>query len=455
MKKSLVCAFVILMITSAYSQIQENVNSLKHFQDTVFQSNLHDLKKEAVLNDPERILSTTHRDKNGYRVVEELWQGWDGSNWLNNRKYIYSYNSDDLLLERIMEFWIDNQWTIMGRLLYSYNNDGNVTEIVEEAYIDGEWDNSSLFSHFYDNNGLMTEKRYQYWINSDWVNDHRFLFVYDGENCIEESYEFWESEQWNYNYKILSTFNENNYLVEIINLNWENIEWLNNSKYTYTYDNENLLQEKLIELWYNDNWIVSSRNLYSYDENLNLIENLRQILTTTNWEDQSINSFDYDENQNQIEWMYQSYNSSGELRNFFRYTNTFDENDNEIIKIREDWEDEQWVNDDRRIFSYENFTELTEFILAEIPMTNFPNPFNPTTSIEFSIQLDSNINLSIFNIKGQKIKTLANNEFNSGHHSIIWNGDDENNKPVSSSVYFYRLNVNGKTESVKKCLLLK
>jgi hypothetical protein len=86
---------------------------------------------------------------------------------------------------------------------------------------------------------------------------------------------------------------------------------------------------------------------------------------------------------------------------------------------------------------------------------NYPNPFNPTTIIDFSIQNDSKLELSIFNIKGQKIKTLAQNEFVKGQHSIIWNGVDESNNNVSSGIYYYELKVNGTTEAVKKCLLLK
>lgn len=88
-------------------------------------------------------------------------------------------------------------------------------------------------------------------------------------------------------------------------------------------------------------------------------------------------------------------------------------------------------------------------------LSNYPNPFNPTTKIEFSIHNNSIIELSIFNIKGQIIKTVVNNQFPSGDHSIIWNGDDENGKSVASGIYYYKLNVNGKTEAVNKCLLLK
>jgi hypothetical protein len=91
----------------------------------------------------------------------------------------------------------------------------------------------------------------------------------------------------------------------------------------------------------------------------------------------------------------------------------------------------------------------------KIFMNNFPNPFNPSTKIEFSLQNNSSIELSIFNIKGQKIKTLIQNDFVKGSHSILWNGVDEANNPVCSGIYFYKLKVNDKTEVMNKCLLLK
>jgi len=88
-------------------------------------------------------------------------------------------------------------------------------------------------------------------------------------------------------------------------------------------------------------------------------------------------------------------------------------------------------------------------------LMNYPNPFNPSTTIEFAIQNDSNVELSIFNTKGQNIKTLIQNELTKGQHSILWKGDDEFGKQVSSGIYYYKLYVNGKNEAVKKCLLLK
>jgi hypothetical protein len=86
---------------------------------------------------------------------------------------------------------------------------------------------------------------------------------------------------------------------------------------------------------------------------------------------------------------------------------------------------------------------------------NYPNPFNPTTTISFSIPEESKVELTVYNIKGQKVKTLVKNDLDKGNHLVSWNGIDESGKSVGSGVYFYKLNVNGKFESVKKCLLLK
>lgn len=96
-----------------------------------------------------------------------------------------------------------------------------------------------------------------------------------------------------------------------------------------------------------------------------------------------------------------------------------------------------------------------EIVTAKIELSNHPNPFNPSTTIGYSIQNDSKVDLTIFNIKGQRIKTLVNNNFTKGFHSVIWNGNDETGKAVSSGIYYYKLKINGKTEAVKKCVLLK
>jgi formylglycine-generating enzyme required for sulfatase activity len=84
---------------------------------------------------------------------------------------------------------------------------------------------------------------------------------------------------------------------------------------------------------------------------------------------------------------------------------------------------------------------------------NYPNPFNPTTIIPFTLSKPENCILSIYNIQGQKVRTLIDGYFSTGEHSAIWNGLDEMNRPASAGIYFYRLQVGGKSET-KKMLLL-
>ena len=86
---------------------------------------------------------------------------------------------------------------------------------------------------------------------------------------------------------------------------------------------------------------------------------------------------------------------------------------------------------------------------------NYPNPFNPMTTIEFTIEnTKENTELTIHNIKGQKIKILVNEKLDASTHQVAWDGTDDNGKVVSSGVYFYRLKSGGYT-STKKMILLK
>jgi hypothetical protein len=95
-----------------------------------------------------------------------------------------------------------------------------------------------------------------------------------------------------------------------------------------------------------------------------------------------------------------------------------------------------------------------EIVSTEFLLSNSPNPFNPSTTISFSIPEESEIELIIYNIKGQKVKTLANSKFNKGNHSIIWSGKDENDKTVSSGLYFVRLKTLS-SNNFKKIMLIK
>ncbi|HPH60725.1 MAG TPA: choice-of-anchor J domain-containing protein, partial [Candidatus Syntrophosphaera sp.] len=85
---------------------------------------------------------------------------------------------------------------------------------------------------------------------------------------------------------------------------------------------------------------------------------------------------------------------------------------------------------------------------------NYPNPFNPRTTISYSVKEATPVTIGIYNVKGQLVKTLVSEDKAAGNHSIAWDGVDANNQPVSSGVYFYKMFA-GKYSSTKKMILMK
>jgi len=113
---------------------------------------------------------------------------------------------------------------------------------------------------------------------------------------------------------------------------------------------------------------------------------------------------------------------------------------------------------DMGAYEYQDTVSVHEDMITPVTQTkisNFPNPFNPSTTIKLDLAESGKIELAIYNIKGQKIKTLLDAYSTKGHFEIIWQGIDDNKKSVASGQYFIKLKVNGKEKAVSKCVLLK
>jgi hypothetical protein len=95
--------------------------------------------------------------------------------------------------------------------------------------------------------------------------------------------------------------------------------------------------------------------------------------------------------------------------------------------------------------------------LAPLPagITNvYPNPFNPQTRIDFNLPVASDVELCIYNVRGQKVKTVVNADLLAGRHSVTWYGDNDNHGKAASGIYMCKLSAGGKTY-LKKLMLTK
>ena len=85
---------------------------------------------------------------------------------------------------------------------------------------------------------------------------------------------------------------------------------------------------------------------------------------------------------------------------------------------------------------------------------NYPNPFNPTTSIDYAVAQTGHISITVYNVKGQRVRQIVNESKPPGRHTVTWDGASERGHLVASGVYFYRIRSGGFTD-VKKMIILK
>ncbi len=93
-------------------------------------------------------------------------------------------------------------------------------------------------------------------------------------------------------------------------------------------------------------------------------------------------------------------------------------------------------------------------VFANTLQKNYPNPFNPETTIAYSLKDAGMVDLTVYNVKGQMVKKLVAGTQNPGAHSVVWNGKDSQNKGVGSGIYFYKLTTKN-FQSVQKMMLIK
>ncbi|UCF62746.1 MAG: T9SS type A sorting domain-containing protein, partial [bacterium] len=97
--------------------------------------------------------------------------------------------------------------------------------------------------------------------------------------------------------------------------------------------------------------------------------------------------------------------------------------------------------------------------LEQLPTTfdisqNYPNPFNPTTTIKYQLPQVSDVRLMIYNVLGQRVRTLVNARVEAGYHQVVWDGLNEQGSAVASGVYIYRFEA-GDFQKTMKLMLLK
>ncbi|WP_456408801.1 T9SS type A sorting domain-containing protein, partial [Caldithrix abyssi] len=216
----------------------------------------------------------------------------------------------------------------------------------------------------------------------------------------------------------------------------------------FSYDDVAIIEPGDAGTVYGDNnfWDYVTVEASDDGDNWTIIEEPYDCRYDPAWENAYNNGADGDES------MYRNHNIS--------LTNYFPVNTNVYIrfKLYADANTTGWGWAIDNILSNNSVSALSDELTAnkfEL-LGNFPNPFNPSTTVVFTLDQPAPVRLEIFNMLGQKVRTLINDQvLSSGAvHQAQWNGLNDQNQPVGTGMYVYRLQA-GKHTAIKKMLLLK
>lgn len=406
----------------------------------------------AILADWKNSINLSYTYDGNNNLSEEIWQNWNNSMWENFEKYSYSYDGNNNLTGKLYQNWNGSDWVNFWKNSYTYDGNNNRTEELSQNWTGSEWKNFTKTSYTYDLNHNQTEAHYQYWDNSTWINDYKYSYTYNANNylTIKLLQTWYQNITWANSEKITNTYDISDNLIETKNQTWGDVggiyNWITISRYFNTYNSNNYITKHLYQTLNGLIYVNNNQWLYTYDENNNMIESLYQDFNNTYLNEKW--TYTYDGNNNLIESVYQdwSWNSSE------KWTYTYDGNNNQIEKRHRNWNGSAWVNLDRLLFSFVPVTAIEEnscFINSYYLSNNYPNPFNPSTKLTYSIPEKTNVNLKVFDLLGSEVVELVNGEIEKGSYDISFNASN-----LPSGVYFYRLQA-GDFVQTRKMILLK
>lgn len=349
-----------------------------------------------------------------YEIVEYLKQYYADTSWEDSLRYTYTY--DNNLAEIIYQHKIGSNFVNYGKQTYHYNANNLLSSTMYYNFEDNSWIGSYRYDYLYDNDGIITTSIYSEWINNGWLSTYMGTYSYEDGNLALEFWRYWEDEdtlvnshQYSYSYDV------NDNLTELVYQIYENGTALQNVyRYLYSYNDDNLNTIFQYQIWENADYQNSYRYVYYYDMDGYLVHSDYQTWGS-DWINNSYSTYFYDENDNlvQILWQYWYQNE------LYYYT--------------------------KEVLSYEDFNSVEEFEIPEMNVRNYPNPFNSETTISFETTNSHKISrIEIFNVKGQKVKSLECNIRDIAAstklmYSITWNGKNEFGKDVSPGIYYMKI----------------
>lgn len=430
------------------STIKEQLQKLQKTNATIETSNIF-----AELNIAD--VNQVNLSNDGYLLAEEISEMWfDAEPDRDKRQFFYDDNGNDTLMELQNEQ--SGSWINIFHETKSYDTSNNVDSKLGKRWTGNAWENLQQVEYVYNSDNHVLEEHTYYWDGSDWTPSTRTYYSYDeDEKILDEFSQYHDGSTWIDNYQVDSSYDSLGYLYDVVMLaeNGSGLAPFWNGQYEHNAVGE--MVNEINRYWENSAWLNSDRIVYSYDENGNNSE-----IMTSNWENGSwIEDYNailsYNEFNNQTGALGYTHLTGHLWANTVRITFEYDEfQNNTNYLFEQNWDQNGWHN-----FSQEtrSFIPLNPTALDPEPVVhpdevqligNFPNPFNPSTSIEFSLSAPAIVELSIIDLEGREVTRLVSGPQGSGLHQVHFDASN-----LASGVYIYRLSAENTVLSGRLTLL--
>lgn len=444
---------LVALLTISFSQ--SNINRQKPLTQQIH-DNIH---KSLIIN----------QFSEGARPTEEIIQVWseDINDWENSERYTYEYNpakstlsSAPGLNKTTLWGWDSQQnvWSCTYYWDYVWNDDGTqqswtqydandaplymneytgpfyngyVTSETYYSYTGGAWSLHTLTERTFNSYGFPTQTDYTY--NNPETPSSRTTTEYDPTytqwGCPQTRTWYTNTNGWVQLWEERCTYGQSSCVNDPVPyIIWDRYRCNQTQEDLYSYDATT------------DTWVFYIYNVYSIDSGT--------CLTT----------------------MQTGYNPSGDAmgRYYFWYwtpsggfpktSTAYDNSESRLTRFESElYIDTEWEKSQRIWYSYEGIQMDTEdnsiiHTIFELKQ-NFPNPFNPSTSIIYNVSEESLVNIIIYDLMGNEIKTLLNDFKPVGQYQVNWDGRDNAGQLVSGGIYFYKLQVEDFIQTRKMVLL--
>ncbi len=345
-----------------------------------------------------------------------------------------------------MYTWADGAWNETGSVILEYSGDQVSRMIIDMAFgrdrmsviYDVTWNSGNITqidmaydmgdtpiatgreTYTYGNSGELTEAVMQIPdpIDGTWTNEDRLLYTYTGSDLTESLSQYNDESVWTDDRKCLLAYS-NGKVSTINEQEFDQINWVDVYNNTYAYSGDNLVEE-IEQEWQTDAWQNVEKTTYQFSRSM-----------PSAWSEFFWSSDDWIETQRGTI----SFNTENKPVEFLSQVQS-------IIS-------REWENEGKVVFGYgDNAIDDVNAAKSVLSLSNYPNPFNPETTLNFNLVSDSNVEISVYNVKGQKVDTIVNKGFTKGNHNITWKADS-----FSTGVYFAVLKTKSGTTTAKLVLM--